>query len=271
MKIIGVIPARFESTRFPGKPLADICGKPMLWWVYQKVRNITEFSEVFCAIDDDRIQRVCEELGIEYIKTKKEHPNHISRIHEVSEKVSADYYMCINGDEPLITSECILPVIPEFIATEPYFGGAMRKLTVPAEVIDPANIKLVISGSGRCLYMSRIPIPYPKGTLEVSYRKYVGVECFNKAALDFFVDTAMGNIEKAEDIDHLRFLENGIDLHFSLVESDSISVDTVKDLEYVRNKMVGNQHQKMSGGGYSRDLRWLPYTALAFLMGGDAA
>ena len=114
----------------------------------------------------------------------------------------------------------------------------MRVLTDPAEVIDPANIKLVVSESGRCLYMSRVPVPYPKGTLQVSYRKYVGVECFNKAVLNFFVAKAMGNIEKAEDIDHLRFLENGIDLHFSLVESDSISVDTAKDLEFVRKKIV---------------------------------
>lgn len=244
MKITGVIPARYKSTRFPGKPLADICGKPMIWWVYQQVRNIEAFSEVFCAIDDERIQRACEEFGIKYIITQNDHPNHISRIHEVSEKIDADYYMCINGDEPLITPECILPVIPDSISSEPYFGGAMRVLTDPAEVIDPANIKLVISESGRCLYMSRVPVPYPKGTLQVSYRKYVGVECFNKAALNFFVSTAMGNIEKAEDIDHLRFLENGIDLHFSLVKSDSISVDTLKDLEFVKNKIAEKENEK---------------------------
>lgn len=237
MKVVGIIPARYESTRFPGKPLADICGKPMLWWVYKKVSEIALFSEVYCAIDDDRIRKACDEAEMKYVMTSNDHPNHISRIHEVSEKIDADYYICINGDEPLITDECIVPVIPDEIVRTPYFGGAMRLLKDPAEVIDPSNIKLVISDTGRCLYMSRTPVPFPKGTLDMSYRKYVGVECFNKAALDFFVNTPMGSVEKVEDIDHLRFLENGIDLHFSLVESDSISVDTVKDLEFVRGKM----------------------------------
>lgn len=110
----------------------------------------------------------------------------------------------------------------------------MRKLTDPAEVINFANIKLVVSNTDKCLYMSRTPVPYPRGTLDVTYNKYVGVECFNKAALDFFVSKPMGDIEKAEDIDHLRFLENDIDLKFTYVDSESLSVDTQKDLEKVR-------------------------------------
>lgn len=237
MKIIAVIPARYSSTRFPGKPLMDICGKPMLWWVYTRAKKIDAFSDVFCAIDDKKVQKICDELGMKYVMTRSNHPDHISRIQEVSAMVEADYYICINGDEPLITEGCIVPVIPTGIHAEPYFGGAMRNITDPAEVIDPANIKLVISNNGKCIYMSRIPVPYPKGTLNVVYKKYVGVECFNKDALDYFVSTPMGAVEKAEDIDHLRFLENGIELNFSLVDSDSISVDTPKDLDFVRNKM----------------------------------
>lgn len=234
MKIIGVIPARYKSSRFPGKPLADICGKPMIWWVYRQVSKISVFDEVICAIDDLRIQEVCEQYKINYILTKNNHPEHISRIHEVSTKISADYYMCINGDEPLISEECILPVIPKEIVSGPYFGGAMRILTDPAETIDFSKIKLVISEqTGKCLYMSRSPIPYPRGTLFFNYKKYVGVECFNREALEFFVNTPKGDLEKIEDIDHLRFLEHGIDLHFNYVKSDSISVDTPKDLEKV--------------------------------------
>lgn len=235
MKIIGVIPARYSSTRFPGKPLADICGKPMLWWVYQQVRKIEAFDQVICAIDDERIQKICEKFNMEYVMTKNNHPEHISRIHEVSEKIKADYYMCINGDEPLISQECILPIIPSEVKSEPYFGGAMRILSDPAETMDFAKIKLVVSEqTGKCLYMSRTPVPYPRGTLLFKYNKYVGVECFNKAALDFFVKTPMNDLEKIEDIDHLRFLANGIDLHFHYVESESISVDTPKDLEKVK-------------------------------------
>lgn len=234
MKIVAIIPARYGSTRFPGKPLADICGKPMLWWVYQQVSQISLFSKVICAVDDTRISDMCATYGMDFVMTHNNHPDHISRIQEVSTKIEADYYMCINGDEPLISPECILPVIPtEIITDEPYFGGAMRVLTDPAETIDFAKIKVVVSDTGRCLYMSRTPVPYPRGTLLFQYNKYVGVECFNKAALDFFVSTPMGSIERVEDIDHLRFLENGIDLKFNYVNSESISVDTPKDLDKV--------------------------------------
>ena len=198
------------------------------------------FDQVVCAIDDPRIEAACIEHHMDYVLTRNDHPEHISRIHEVATKVEADYYMCINGDEPLISEECILPVVPTELRTEPYFGGAMRILTDPAETIDFAKIKVVVSDTGRCLYMSRTPVPYPRGTLLFQYKKYVGVECFNRAALDFFVSTPMGSIERVEDIDHLRFLENGVDLHFNYVQSDSISVDTPKDLEKVR-KMIEAQ------------------------------
>lgn len=245
MNVICVIPARYQSTRLPGKPIVDICGKPMIWWVYNRVKNIQVFSSVICAIDDLRIQEICESYGLKYVMTRSDHPEHISRIHEVSTKIDADYYVCVNGDEPLISEDCVLPVIPKNIYREaPYFGGAMRELTDPAETIDFAKIKLAISDeTSRCLYMSRNPIPYPRGTLLFKYKKYVGVECFNKSALDFFVSHNVGNLEKAEDIDHLRFLENGVELHFNYVKSESISVDTPKDLEKVRN-IIASQEKR---------------------------
>ena len=245
MKIKAIIPARYQSTRLPGKPIVDICGKPMLWWVYNRINKIEIFDDVICAIDDKRIQKVCKENNMKYVITSSEHPNHISRVHEVSTKINADYYVCVNGDEPLINAKCILPIIPKETHPGPLFSGTMRKLTDPAETIDFANIKLLISDTtGRCLYMSRTPAPYPRGTLNVTYKKYVGVECFNKSALDFFVHTQMGSLEKAEDIDHLRFLENGIELHFNYVESESISVDTIKDLEFVREKIAKEINSK---------------------------
>ena len=234
MRIIGIIPARYQSSRFPGKPLADICGKPMIWWVYNQVSKVKRFSDVFVAIDDEKIRQVCEQYGIKYVLTKDNHPEHISRIHEVSEKVEADLYVCVNGDEPLISPSCIEQAIPQIVNEDFFFSGAMRKLVDPAETIDSANIKIVMSDTGRCVYISRTPVPFPKGTLLFNYNKYVGIECFSKKALDFFVSTPQGNIEKIEDIDHLRFLEHGKPITFKYVESESISVDTPKDLEKVR-------------------------------------
>ncbi len=245
MKTIGVIPARYASTRFPGKPLVDICGKPMIQWVYERVSSVKGISEVYIAIDDERIRKVCEEKGFNYIMTRNDHPDHIARIQEVSEKIQADVYVCINGDEPLISQECIEQVIPTELSEDFFFIGAMRKMENAAETLDPARIKVVTNDNGICLYISRSPIPYPKGTLLFQYNKYVGIECFSKTALDFFVNTAQSNLEKIEDIDHLRFLEHGKKLIFRYVDSESISVDMPKDVDKVRvlmSNMLKNQH-----------------------------
>ncbi len=233
MRVIGVIPSRYASTRFPGKGLADICGKPMIWWVYQSVRKAKGLDDIVIAIDHEKTREACEKYNMPYVMTSDCLPEHISRIWEVSESIPADYYICINGDEPLIEADAISTVIPKEIHTEPVFFGAMRTLTDPAETIDFSNIKLAVTREGRCVYMSRTPIPYPRGTLFINYKKYIGIECFNKAALDFFTHTPMGVLEKAEDIDHLRFIENKVDLFFNDVHSESLSVDTPKDLEKV--------------------------------------
>lgn len=237
MNIVAVIPARYASTRLPGKPLADILGKPMIWWVYQQVKKVKEFSAVYVATDDERIEKVCKSYEMDVIMTRDDCQNHIVRVYEVAQKVCADYYICVNGDEPMIDVNSIKKLLPKKTRKEPFFCGARRKLSDPAEAIDFANIKLAMSDNDRCVYMSRTPIPYPKGTLFFNYWKYVGIECFNKSGLEFFASRPMGQLEKVEDIDHLRFIEGGIDVFFKEVQSDSLSVDTAKDLEKVRKMM----------------------------------
>lgn len=247
MKIIGIIPARYQSTRLPGKPVVDICGKPMIWWVYQQVIKVEGLSEVFVATDDARISNVCEEYSIPFVMTRDNHVNHVTRLAEVAEKIEADYYVCVNGDEPLIQPDNIRNILPDKLEKEDVYAGyLMRNLTDPAETIDPANIKLSVLNNGKCIYMSRTPIPYPKGTLNVIYKKLIGVECFNKKALEFYVNTPMGELEKIEDIDHLRFIENGKNVWIRLTESESLSVDTKNDLEKVRKimaKELGNKDE----------------------------
>ena len=246
MKIVGVIPARYASTRFPGKPLVDICGHPMIWWVYQQFIKVEGISEVFVATDDDRIADTCKDNNIPFVMTRNDHVNHVTRLAEVSDKVEADYYVCVNGDEPLILPENIKNVLPdELVKDDVYAGYLMRNLSDSAETLDPSNIKLSVLSNGRCIYMSRMPIPYPKGTINVTYKKLIGVECFNKAALDFYVNTPMGELEKIEDIDHLRFIEHGKTVIIRLTDSESLSVDTQNDLEKVRRimseKLAGNK------------------------------
>lgn len=236
MKVIAVIPARYQSSRFPGKPLMDICGKPMVWWVYNQVKKVPEIDEVYVATDDERIYSQCEALSAKCLMTP-ECPEHISRIQSVSEQIQADYYVCVNGDEPLIDPDSIHRVLHDAVSRREYYHGAVRKLTDPAETIDSANIKVVLSKFGNGIYMSRTPVPYPKGTLFFSYHKYVGIEIFTKKGLDFFVSTEQGVLEKIEDIDHLRFIENEKRICFTQIDSESLSVDTPKDLEKVRHIM----------------------------------
>lgn len=235
MKVIGVIPARYQSSRFPGKPLADICGKPMIWWVYNQVSQVKEFSEIYVATDDERIVACCEEYGMKYVMTRKDTPNHIHRIWEVTEMIEADYYISINGDEPLISPDNIRQAFPSAVISDrPFFQSVYREMHDPAEVMDIANVKIVLNKEGVCMYQSRYPIPCPKGSLLFTYKKAIGIECFNKKALDIFAHTPMGVMEKIEDIDHLRFLENGIPIYYKQIDSESLSVDTKNDLEKVR-------------------------------------
>lgn len=235
MKIVGVIPSRYQSTRLPGKPLVDICGKPMIWWVYQNVKKVKEFDEVYIATDDDRIRKVCEGFGANVIMTSDNCSCLIDRIQEVSQIVEADYYVSVNGDEPILESEIIPKIIPNFVNNiEPVVRGLVRVFTDPVEVVDPGNIKIVVGENGYSLYTSRSPIPYPQKTAQFTYKKYVGVELFNKPALDFYVNHEQTSIEKIEDIGSIRFLEHGIRIHYTLVESSSLSVDTNRDLEKIR-------------------------------------
>lgn len=234
MRIIGVIPARYGSSRFPGKPLQDICGKPMLWWVYQQAVKVKDLQEVYVATDDERITSICDQYGMNYVMTGK-HDTHIARVHELSTCVDADYYINVNGDEPLIESETIQAIIPPDEPTqEPKVYGLMKILRDPVELMDPTNIKVVCSKDGVAMYISRAPIPYPYKTILFEYKKAIGVECWNKAALNLFVHSQPGEMEQIEDLVALRFFENGCPMHYSLVESNSLSVDTPKDLEKVR-------------------------------------
>ncbi len=235
-KIIAIIPARYASSRFPGKPLADICGKPMIWWVYEQVKKVKDFDGIVVATDSDIIIEECNKYNIKTIKTSTKHPTHINRLKEVSDNISSDLYVCICGDEPLIDPETIKSVIPtkEEINSSFYVGALMREFSEPTEVIDPANIKITTNDNNYCVSLSRSPIPFPYKTIQFKYKKIVGVECYSKATLDFFATTDAGCIEKIEDITLLRFLENRIPIKFTLVETNALSVDTQRDLEKVR-------------------------------------
>ena len=239
LRIVGVIPARYESSRFPGKPLMDICGKPMIWWVYQETAKVKELAAVYVATDDERIKKACDIFGMPCILTGVEHSTHISRIQEVSEKVDADYYVVVCGDEPLMEANVISSIFSIINENEEYcVGGLCRYFSDPAEVIDPANIKVATNEVEDTIMLTRSPVPFPYKTIMFRYKKLIGVECYNKAALNYFVSQPKGEIERIEDVTLQRFLEHRIRVRHKLVETDALSVDTPRDLEKVREIMV---------------------------------
>ncbi|ODG92011.1 MULTISPECIES: 3-deoxy-manno-octulosonate cytidylyltransferase [Bacillaceae] len=236
MKIIGVIPARYNSSRFPGKPLADICGKPMIWWVHERLKGLEGLNEVYVATDDLRIKEVCESYGIKTIMTSENHKTHLDRLYEVSTLIDADFYINVNGDEPLIETEAISRILPNGVDPNSlYVSNLMTELKNPLEAVDFSKIKIATDVFGYGLYLARSPIPYPKGTYDFYYKKFVGVQCFTKSALEFCYSAPRGPLEAAEDIDEFRFIENGQKIKFVEANVTTLSVDTPKDLDKVRD------------------------------------
>lgn len=248
MKVVAIIPARYNSTRFQGKPLADICGKPMIWWVYNQVLKSTKINEVWVATDDERIADVCKQYDMKYVMTSENCPTCTTRIYEASTKIDADLYMHVNGDEPLIDPALLESIIPdENYNKDFYVSNLMTKMSKPSEVVDFTNIKIVVDSNNNCLFMSRSPIPYPKGALDFDYYKHVGVMIYTKSALEFYANTPRGKMERVEDVDYIRFLENDKKLKMVEVDAHTLSVDTPKDLEVVK-KLV---QEKINSGEIS--------------------
>lgn len=241
LNVVGVIPSRYGSTRFPAKPLSDICGKPMVWYVYQQALKAKGLSAVYVATDDQRIVDVCNQYGMNVIMTSDQHKTPNDRVHEVSTKIDADIYVCINGDEPLIEPEVIERAIPEESDEqdlEYFYSNVITTIENPVEVVDPTNIKAVVNAQGDAMWASRSPIPYPKGNMQFQYKKIVGIAAFSKKALQFYVDTPRSVVECTEELDLYRFLENGKKVKLKEIECHTLSVDTPKDLEKVREVMA---------------------------------
>ncbi|MBQ7634295.1 MAG: 3-deoxy-manno-octulosonate cytidylyltransferase [Bacteroidaceae bacterium] len=234
MKIICVIPARAESTRFPGKPLAMILGKPMVRRVWENCKAVSMFAEVYVATDSDAIRRACEDFGAKVVMTRSDHDTATGRLCEVASRIEADLYVMVNGDEPLLTEEAIVQCVPaEIPAGTLYVSNLMTDFENPVEVVDATNLKIVTDANDRCLFISRSPIPYPKGNMDYVYHKFVGVGAFNRAALDFYAQTPRGPIEKIEENDSFRFIEHGVPIYYYNCHCKSLSVDNRKDIEGV--------------------------------------
>ena len=243
MKIIGMIPARGGSTRYNNKPLADICGRPMVYWVWKHSKEVSCFEEVYVATDSEEIRAVAESFGAKVLMTSSDCETATERLYEVSKMVEADLYVMVNGDEPLIDPDLVDRVVPDSL--EGFFAAnLMAPIHSPVEAVDETNIKVVADQGGNALFFSRSPIPHPKASVEYQFYKHLGVLCYTREALEFFDQTPRGPLESIEDINELRFIEHGRKLKMIPVEAKTLSVDTPKDLEYVR----GVLRQKVDRG-----------------------
>lgn len=242
MKIIGIIPARAESSRFPNKPLAKICGKPMIQWTYEHAKAASKINEVYVATDSEEIVEVVEAFGGKAIMTSPDHPTGTERIYESAHKVLADAYVVINGDEPIISGATIDLCIreDEIEPNEFYAANLMTDFEDPVEVVDATNLKIVTNKLHEVMFISRSPIPYPRGTSNYTFKKFVGISTFTLPALEFYHNTEMGEIEQIEQNDTFRFIENGKKVYYYNAHCKSISVDTPKDIELAEEYLRKN-------------------------------
>lgn len=231
MKTIAVIPARYQSSRMPGKPLADVLGKPMIWWVYQEAKKCQKLDEVVIATDDERIAEVCAQYGMACRMTSPDHDTPTGRIWEVSTMIEADLYLQVMGDEPLIDVRAFDLILPDTLPEDPYYVSVLTNVMEhPADVVDFSNQKVVTNARREILMISRSPIPYPKGTLDFEYEKVTGIQLYSRKALQFYHDTPKSLLERAEENDMMRFIENGHTVHAIVSPYKTLSVDTPKDL-----------------------------------------
>ena len=230
MKIIGVIPARYKSSRFPGKPLVDICGKPMIWWVYQQAKKVPEFDEVYVATDDDRIEAACKEHDMKVIMTSDKHETGSDRVAEVATKVEGDLFVNIQGDEPVINPEMIQEVISIFFEDETVtFGSLKKEITDPDEIKATSTVKVVTDQKGDAMYFSRSVIPsnVKDGKLARVFR-HVGIYAYKRDFLEEFSKMSQTELELG-----------GYKMRLKETKHSSIGVDLPEHIEKVERVIKG--------------------------------
>jgi 3-deoxy-manno-octulosonate cytidylyltransferase (CMP-KDO synthetase) len=232
MKCIAVIPARLASTRLPRKMLREIAGMPLVGWVYEAVRSSPLLADVVIATDSEEILEVCRAHGWKAQMTSASHRSGTERVHEISNSVSADVYVNVQGDEPLVRVEQIASLL-DVMKDSVVQVGTVKTPCPLQDVGNPNAVKVVTIPGGRALYFSRATIPFDRDSTSPRYFKHLGLYAYRKPALDIFVQQPESILEKSERLEQLRFLENGIPIYVGETPYDSVGVDTEEDLQRV--------------------------------------
>ena len=243
MNTLAVIPARYGSTRLPGKALISLGGKPMIQRVWERVRQASSVSEVVVATDDERIRSVVQAFGGEAVMTRADHRSGTERVAEVAVvRSEAEIIVNVQGDEPLIEPAAIDAAV-EAIREDAEVNIATLAVPIsnPAEIMDPNVVKAVLDFDGNALYFSRAPIPWVRdrgGPVHARHLKHLGLYAFRRAALLDFPTFPHGDLERIEQLEQLRWLENGYRIRVAETEHDSVSVDIPEDVVRVEQLLA---------------------------------
>jgi 3-deoxy-manno-octulosonate cytidylyltransferase (CMP-KDO synthetase) len=235
-RILGVIPARFASSRYPGKALARLAGKPMIEHVWERANMSRYLSDVLVATDDDRIAKAVHKFGGRVCMTRADHPSGTDRLAEIASSEDAALYVNIQGDEPLIDPEAIDAAILSVHGDEAVDMGTLKKQIIdPTDIVNTNVVKVVTNLLGDAIYFSRCPIPYERdGRTGVPiYFKHIGLYVYRREFLLRYPDLTAGPLEEAERLEQLRALENGYRIRVVATDYESLGVDTPEDLERV--------------------------------------
>ncbi len=232
-RILGVIPARFASSRFPGKALATIAGKSMLQHVYERASQARYLSKLIIATDDERICEAARSFDAPVRMTRSDHLSGTDRVAEVASAEAAELVVNIQGDEPLIDPAAIDAAALALVSDADLAMGTLKKsIQDPAEIANPNVVKVVTNFEGDALYFSRSPIPFVRDG-SATYYKHIGLYVYRREFLLRYSDLPVGPLEQVERLEQLRALENGYRIRVVETEYDSLGVDTPEDLERV--------------------------------------
>lgn len=237
MQVLGVIPARYGSTRLEGKPLVDIIGKPMIQHVYENVTRSSILDDVIVATDDSKIKKVVEGFGGKAVLTSPDYTTGTDRVAEVARNLDVQVVVNIQGDEPFINPEMINEVAEPLLRDKNILMGTlMHKIKNEEDLSNPNVVKVVTDKSGFALYFSRSLIPYPRRSEGHRAFEHIGIYCYQKDFLLKFAELKPTPLETSESLEQLRALENGYRIKVVLTKQKyiALSVDTPEDLEKAR-------------------------------------
>lgn len=245
MEALGVIPARFQSSRFEGKVLADILGKPMLQHVWERAKQALLLDDLIIACDDERIEKIAQDFGAKVVLTSKGHASGTDRICEVVNALNVRIVVNIQGDEPLIHPVMIDSVVQTLLDNKSVsVATLMRKIEDPRDINDPNVVKVTVDKNNFALYFSRAGIPYRAENSEVkspAYYKHIGLYGYTKDFLFIYKNLPPSHLERAECLEQLRILDEGYKIKVIETKYDTIGVDTPQDLEKLKQYLEGHK------------------------------